>query len=328
MEYILFSLFVISFLVTFLIIKIWIKNALKQNLVVKDMNKYKHPLVPAFGGIAVIVGFLAGVLTYIGFSVFYLKRTAHLVELFGILTTILIISFIGILDDFVGGWKQGFKQWQKPLLTIPAALPLMAINAGVEKMYIPYFGIIHTSYLYPLLIIPIGIVGASQGFNMLAGLNGLEVGMASIILLTLGYLSWQVGNSWIAIIAGITVFALLAFLLFNKYPSKVFTGDVLLYPMGALMACIAIVGNLEKAALILFIPYFLEFFIKLKNKFKSECFLIPKQDNALESPAKIGSLTHIILILLKKIKSKVYEYEIVTALWIIEIILAVIVILT
>lgn len=326
MEYKFFSLFVISFLVTLIILKIWIKIAKREKLVVKDMNKYKHPLIPTFGGIAVIIGFLIGVLFYVGFLVFYLKRTAHLVEIFGILTTILIISFIGMLDDFVCGWKKGFKQWQKPLLTIPAALPLMTINAGVEKMYIPLLGMLNTGYLYPLLIIPSAIIGASQGFNMLAGLNGLGAGMASIILLTLGYIAWQVGNWWIAIIACIAVFSLLAFLLFNKYPAKIFPGDVLRYPLGALIACIAIVGNMEKAALILFIPYFIELIIKAKNKFKTECFLIPDKDNALEMPPKIGSFTHIILLFLKKFKTKVYEYEIVATLWIIEIILAIIVV--
>lgn len=325
MEYIFFSLFALSFIVTLLVLRIWIKIAKREKLVVKDMNKFAHPLVPTFGGIAVLTGFLIGVLGYIALSVFYFKRVINLVEIFAILTTLLIISFIGMLDDFVCGWKKGFKKWQKPLLTLPAVLPLMAINAGVEMMHIPFFYAIHTGFIYPLVIIPIGVIGASQGFNMLAGLNGLESGMASIILFTLGYLAWQMGNPWIAIISCCAVFSLLAFLIYNKYPAKVFPGDVLRYPLGALIACIAIVGNLERAALILFIPYFIEFIIKAKHKFKSECFLIPNKDGNLEAP-RIGSFTHLITRFLSKIKTKVYEYEIVFTLWVLEIILAIIVI--
>ena len=61
---------------------------------------------------------------------------------------------------------------------------------------------------------------------------------------------------------------------------------------------------------------------------KSECFLTPNEDNSLEAPQRIGSFTHVIVKFIKKFKTKVYEYEIVSTLWILEIILAIIVILT
>lgn len=324
MEYILLSIFAISFIVTYVLTKLWIKLMLKEKLLVKDVNKFKNPLVPDSGGIAPLFGFIAGVLFYIGFSIFYFHRQIHLVEIFALLTTILIIGFIGFLDDFTGGWKKGIKQWQKPLLTLPAALPLMAIKAGESTMMLPLVGQINLGYIYPLILIPIGIVGASQGFNMLAGLNGLSSGIAVIILSALGFIAWQLGISWVAIIAGAAVFALLAFLIFNKYPAKVFDGDVLLYPLGALIAGVAILANIEKAVLILFIPFIIELFIKAKHKFKSECFLIPQEDGSLKAGNKIGSLTHIVYLFLSKIKKKVYEKNIVNTLIIFEIILAII----
>jgi UDP-N-acetylglucosamine--dolichyl-phosphate N-acetylglucosaminephosphotransferase len=100
-----------------------------------------------------------------GVSIFVFKRTAHILEIFALLTTLLVIGFIGFIDDFIGGWKKGLKQWQKPLLTIPAALPLMAIKAGYSTISLPFFGSLDLGLIYPLLLIPIGIVGASQGFN-------------------------------------------------------------------------------------------------------------------------------------------------------------------
>lgn len=327
MEYILLTIFALTFIITYLSTKIWIKLAYKENLLVKDANKYNHPLVPSSGGISVLFGFLVGILFYVAISIFYFHRQIHLLEVFALLTTILIIAFIGFLDDFTGGWKKGLKQWQKPLITIIAALPLMAIKAGESTMAFPIIGNVNLGYIYPLILIPVGVVGASQGFNMLAGLNGLSSSLAAIPLLALGFISWQLGNSWVAIIAGTAAVALIAFLIFNRYPAKVFEGDVLRYPLGALIAGVAILGNIEKAAVIMFIPFFIELAIKLKHKLKSECFLIPNEDGSLRHQGKIGSLTHIIYLLLSKIKKKVYEKDIVNALILIEIILAIIAIL-
>lgn len=314
----------LSFIVTYLTTKAWIKIAKRENFVVKDMNKYNYPNVPAYGGIAVLFGFCMGVFLYVALSIFYFERTIHLIEIFALLTTILIIAFVGILDDILG-WKKGLKQWQKPLLTIPAAVPLMAINAGFTRIYIPFLGPTDIGLLYPLILIPIGIIGASQGFNMLAGLNGLESGMGAIILSTLGFMLWQLDKPWLALICLSMVISLFAFWLFNKYPAKVFSGDVLLYSLGALIACIAILGNIEKAALILFIPYFIELFIKLKCRLRSECFLIPQKDRSVLPPKEIGSLTHVVAKLLTKIKSKIYEKDVVNTLYCFELILAIIV---
>lgn len=331
MEYRLLIVPLISFLITYFSTKAWIKIAKKENFLDKDMNKYNHPLIPAYGGIAVLFGFCMGVLFYIALSIFYFQRTINLIEIFALLTTTLIIAFVGFLDDILG-WKKGLRKWQKPLLTIPAAIPLMAINAGFTMVYIPFLGLIDIGILYPLIFIPVAIIGASQGFNMLGGLNGLEVGLASIILFTLGFLTWRINDisneiftSWIALICLTMFAALIAFWLFNKYPAKVFPGDVLRYALGALIACVAILGNIEKAALILFIPYFIELFIKIKNKLKTECFLIPQEDGSLEIPEKIGSLTHVVAKLLSKIKTKIYEKDIVYSLYCFELILAIIV---
>lgn len=320
----------LSFVVTYFATKAWIKIAKQQNFVVKDVHKWNHPAIPHYGGIAILFGFYVGVFFYIALSIFYFNRTIHLIEIFALLTTTLVIAFIGMIDNVMeigGGWRKGLKPWQKPLITIPAAIPLMAINAGFTTMYVPFLGPINFGIFYPLLIIPIGIIGASQGFNMLAGLNGLESGMGGIILFTLGFMLWQLDKPWLALICLSMVFSLLAFWLFNRYPSKIFAGDVLLYPLGALIACVAILGNIEKAALILFIPYIIELFIKLKHKLKSECFLLAQEDGSVLPPRHIGSLTHLIAKLLLKIKPRVYEKDIVYSLYCFELILAAVVLL-
>ncbi len=98
-------------------------------------------------------------------------------------------------------------------------------------MSLPFIGTIDIGLLYPLLIIPIGIIGASNAFNMLAGYNGLEAVMGVVILSTLGLIAYSIGNT-VAVVISVTITtisALIALLYFNKYPAKVFPGDTLTY---------------------------------------------------------------------------------------------------
>ncbi len=67
-------------------------------------------------------------------------------------------------------------------------------------------------------------------------------------------------------------FSLLAFLLYNWNPAKILPGDSLTYLLGAGLAAIAILGNIEKAALIISIPFFAELFLKLRCKLNAKSY--------------------------------------------------------
>jgi UDP-N-acetylglucosamine--dolichyl-phosphate N-acetylglucosaminephosphotransferase len=182
-------------------------------------------------------------------------------------------------------------------------------------MVFPIVGAIDFGLIYPLLIIPLAIMGATNGFNILGGFNGLEAGMGAIILSFLGIVALFNNIPWVSLIAFCAVAALLGFLLFNKYPARIFPGDSLTYPIGALIAILAIVGNMEKFALILFAPYFIELLFNIKTKFKKECFGVPQKDGTLKAPEKTTSLTHVLLKYIKTEKGVVYAF------WTIEILI-------
>lgn len=318
----------ISFLVTYFLTPEWIKAAEKINLTGKDMNKYSKPEVAEMGGIAVISGFIAGILSYIAISTFYFNLGMHLIYILATLSTVMIISLVGVIDDILG-WKIGLKQWQKPLLTLPAAFPMIAVNAGQSEMSLPFLGNVNLGLAYPLLVVPLGIVGAANGFNMLAGYNGLEAGMGIIILGALAFVAAKVNLGWVAIIALCMLSALLAFLKYNWYPAKVFPGDTLTYGVGALIACVAILGNMEKIAVVLFMLYFLDFLLPLRAKLKVEAFAIPNKDNSLEMPygngiANVYDTAHLAIFLLKKIKTRVYERDVVALILAMEFLIAII----
>src|SRR4030042_5514706 len=163
---------IVSFLFTLFFVPKWIGKAKEFGLVGKDMNKHDRPEVAEAGGIVVIFGLVAGVLFFTFLDTFFLGIGVNQSLIFAALITMLLAGFLGFIDDVLG-WKKGLKKWQKPLLTIPMAIPLMVINAGESVMSIPIFGSVDFGIIYPLVIIPIGVVGAANGFHMLAGFNGL-----------------------------------------------------------------------------------------------------------------------------------------------------------
>jgi UDP-N-acetylglucosamine--dolichyl-phosphate N-acetylglucosaminephosphotransferase len=191
----------------------------------------------------------------------------------------------------------------------------MAINAGVSTMSVPFFGAINLGILYPLFIIPLGIVGATVTFNFLAGYNGLETSQGILILSALAVVTYFTGAPWLSIVSLSMVASLFAFYIFNKVPAKIFPGDILTYSVGALIATISILGNIEKIAVFFFIPYIMETILKLRGGLKKESFAkLNKKDVSLELPyKKVYGLEHLAILILKKIKSnkRAYEKEVV-----------------
>ncbi|MBI2672603.1 hypothetical protein HYX16_06735 [Candidatus Woesearchaeota archaeon] len=265
---------VLGFFVTLLITPYLIKYLRKIDLVVKDIHKENTPLVPVSGGLAVLGGLMAGLMWYIFIQIFYYENAETLLLLFSAITTILLITFIGFIDDLIieksKDETSGLKQWQKPLLTLIAAVPLMAVNAGTTTMLIPFLGRTDVGLLFPLLFVPIGIVGASNMINMFAGFNGSEAGMGIVYLSNLGLYAYANGRFSAAAIAGITVCALLAFYYYNKVPAKILAGDSLTYLLGGVLVTVAVLGNIERAALIASVPFFIEFLLKARGKFKKK----------------------------------------------------------
>ncbi|VVB82174.1 Phospho-N-acetylmuramoyl-pentapeptide-transferase [uncultured archaeon] len=299
---------ILGFLATFLSLPVWIKRAKQVGLAGKDMNKNSKEELAEAGGICVVMGFILGILVYIAIKTFFFKSNDNVIEIFSLLSTILIISFIGFTDDILG-WKIGLTKSVRILLLIFASFPLIVINSGQFQLMGISVGLI-----YPLFIVPLAIVGASSTFNFLAGYNGLETSQGILILSALSIIAFLNGNSWISMVGFIIVACLIAFYLFNKYPAKIFPGDILTYSVGALIAIIAILAKIELIAFFFFIPYILETILKIRGKLKKESFAKVNSDDSLEMPyEKVYGLEHLAILILKKIKpsKKVYEKDVV-----------------
>ena len=298
MTYLPFLAAVLAFIVTYIATNWLIRYLRRINLVDKDMNKKNTPLVPRSGGLSVMSGIFIGSMFYIFIQTFYYHYTSTLIYLLASLISIVMITFVGFLDDMlIKGSKDsytGLKQWQKPLLTLSAAVPLMVVNAGVTTMALPILGRIDLGLIYPLIFIPLGVVGAANMVNMLAGFNGVEVGMGIVYTGMLGLYAFINHREAAAVIALIALFSLIAFYFYNKYPAKILPGDSLTYLLGGVIAVIAIIGNIEKAAIVASIPFFIEFILKLRSKFKAKSYGYYKNRKIMSyHNNKVYSLPHL-----------------------------------
>jgi len=253
--------FLISFLSSFVLVKLLIPRLKREGMVGKDENKPGAPEIAEMGGIGIIAGFTAGILLAIFMDTFF-GIELDLIYLLVTIITAHSIAFIGMVDDMFG-----IPQRVKALLPLFAAIPLVAVKAGTTLMIIPFFGPVQLGIIYVLVLVPLAISVCSNLTNMLAGFNGLEAGLGIIMFGTLFLVAFSHGSLNVAIISLAMFAALMGFFIFNHYPASVFPGDVGNLSIGVVFATTIIIGSFESAGIILMLPYIVDFFIKAINGF-------------------------------------------------------------
>lgn len=313
---------IVSFITTLYTTKLWIARAKEIGLVGRDMNKQGDIKVAEAGGVWVMIGSAFGLLTLVAMETYVGKGYGHLNELFALTTLLLLSGFVGFLDDTLG-WKRGIKPLYRVLVTIPISIPLVVIKAGYSKMNLPLIGTIDFGILYPLILVPIGVMGASNAFNMVAGYNGLESTQSILLSLFTALYAYVKKQEFVFDSALIMISAALAFLIYNKYPAKVFPGNSFTYGFGAFYASLVIIGDFQKFGLMLFTIYFIELILFIRgllNGVYKENFGIPQPDGSLKPPYdKCYSITHLAIKFLVRIKGKATEKEVVELIAVLQI---------
>lgn len=297
----------IAFVITFIAVRFLMWYMTECGVTTRDINKAKKPIVPSSLGLATAFGFAVGMLVYIfGSSFNFYVPVASLDYLFATVLAVLLVSFVGFLDDVnvkakakrttgMVDTRVGLKQWQKPLLTLMGAIPLMAINAGTAVIAIPFVGMVNFGILYPLLIVPLAIIFGANSFNLLGGFNGIQTGMA--LVATFGmFLYALMSNAYTGLLlSSILLSALLAMFVFDFYPSRMYGGDSFSYFAGTALVAIMVVGNMESFGVIIFIPWIVEFFLHLRRRFDVTDLGTLQRDGTMKPPygRRIYSWTHI-----------------------------------
>ena len=285
---------------TFIILPWLIPRLKARGIVGKDLNKPGQPEIAEMGGIAVVVGFFAGVSVLLTFNHITNKDLLNVS-----LSAVLGAAFVGMMDDMFD-----MRQRHKALLPFILALPLgVAID---PKIVIPHVATLNLGIFMPLAA-AFAITCAANAANMLEGFNGLGTGMGIIMSWTLVVLA-VIHNRMDGVYLLVPLLgALVAFLWFNKYPAKVFPGDTMMLFMGATIAVAGILSRLQVQTFFIFLPMIAEFFLKFRGHFKAENYCSKSENGYLDYHRRIESVTHIFMK-----HMKVTEKEIVFLIWGVE----------
>ncbi len=285
----------VTFLVSFLIVLLAMPNTIKKlkerGVTGIDVHKVNRPRIAKGAGFVVLLAIVTSLLIFIGFSTFGDGEANP--ALLAALVSILMAGLVGQLDD-----NLDFRNRTKIALPLVASIPMMAMQVGTSSMSIPLIGTINLGILYPLVIVPLMMTFIIDSTNMYGGMNGLETGLAAInssAILLFVFASPFVSNKTLSpadldagIISGALLGAMLAFLIFNKYPAKALPGDVGRLPIGATIAAALILGNMDRLALILYFPFgvnfalFIVYKIYVRRKgIEYQKFAQPREDGTL-----------------------------------------------
>ncbi|MFQ5801060.1 MAG: hypothetical protein ACE5HH_05015 [Candidatus Hydrothermarchaeales archaeon] len=226
--------FLSAFALTFVATPYVSRFFFKRGIVGVDFHKDGEVKVPEMGGVAIFFSVLV-VLLY----KYFVGHAGLLIPLF----VLYIIGTLGVIDG---------------LVRLSAAQKVASFF--VVGVFLAWGLGFRTVLAY--ILIGFLFMTAVNFTNMLAGFNGLEIGTGAIASVGMAAVSYIVGAETSFIIASSMAGALLAFLYYNRYPARVFPGDVGTLIIGAALFSAIIIGRLYISGLIIFIPYILDASLK------------------------------------------------------------------
>ncbi len=179
-----------------------------------------HHHVKPLGGAALLFGIIPALLFSETMGVFFVLP-------------VLIVFLTGLIDDI-----RGFNPKSKLLLQVTAAtIIVISHSLPPTNIFLSADLEISLSGIPNMIFVGFWLVGGTNGFNLIDGLDGLAAGVGIISLLPLVLLTFGQGSYILPV--GLAA-ALTAILFYNFYPAKLFLGDGGSYLVGFLVSYLVI----------------------------------------------------------------------------------------
>lgn len=200
--------------------------------------------VPNIGGVAIFGGFMVAL--FAGSLVRPELLAAYREELLAIVLGGALMTLVGFFDDL----------WEVPvgmrLMCQTVAAGILVVNGVSIDFVTNYFGASPYQFFgAPLaaLLTLLWVVGFTNAFNFIDGLDGLSSGLAAISSLALLAVAVQLPDRGAAVLLlAALAGAALGFLRHNYNPAKVIMGDSGAYLLGYVLAAVSVLGALKVTA--------------------------------------------------------------------------------
>src|ERR1700754_1119344 len=203
----------ISFTVTFLAIPAVINVAeMKKLFDMPDARKVHFTPITPLGGLGIFAGFIFGTLLTVHFNqnpdIQYFIAASFVIFFLGLKDDILIISPV---KKFIGQ-------------VLAAFIIVYYGNIQIRSMH-GFLGVYQLPEMFSLLLTYFAVIVVINSFNLIDGIDGLAGSLGLLSAVVFGAYFQYVGLTPYAVISFSLAGSLLAFLIFNFQPAKIFMGD-------------------------------------------------------------------------------------------------------
>jgi phospho-N-acetylmuramoyl-pentapeptide-transferase len=252
--------FGIAFIVTAILgpILIPILRRLKFGQNIREEGPARHLQkagTPTMGGVMFLIGITIASLSLLRWNI-PLPGAKE-----GLIVLLMTIGYglVGFLDDYIKiGMKRslGLKAREKLLGQFILAIGLGLIAATVlgrgTDIVIPFSGFfVDNGLRFDLGIVgylifsTLVVVGTSNAVNLTDGLDGLAAGTTMIATLPFATIALVTDQAGIAVVMAAVAGGCLGFLIYNRYPAKVFMGDTGSLALGGALGAAAVLTRSE-----------------------------------------------------------------------------------
>ena len=234
--------FITAFFIVVLATPSLIKVAKLKRLVDEPSEERKLHVssIPTIGGIIIFAGFIfAYSIWFPSENRNYFYDESNLLEAFDqfkyMISALVILFFIGVKDDIIG---------TAPLyklighMLVAFILVLMA-DVRIASMH-GLFGYHELPIWLSILLSVFTYIVIVNGFNLIDGVDGLAAGVGFIACVSFAVWFKLSGDVPLTLLASCMAGALLAFLIFNFNPARIFMGDSGSMLIGAVVSVLAI----------------------------------------------------------------------------------------
>ncbi len=208
-----------------------------------DERRIHQKAVPRLGGVAI---FLSVVIALSSLSLVHnvLTQTIRLElrPILGVLGCGLLVLLLGVYDDI-----RGANASTKLVVVVAITVLFYAIGGRIGGLSIPFVGQVTLHPIASFALTMIWVVGITNAFNLIDGVDGLAAGSALFSSFVLVANSLINGNVWVAVVALALSGALAAFLRYNFNPASIFLGDSGALFVGFILAALSLQGS-QKAS--------------------------------------------------------------------------------